>query len=249
MGEEDAQNNRPNQDSDDETEPSEAGDDIGLNIDWKNFKDRGNKEVLGSIIRRFADTDKQKPKESKTKEKVITKSISFDEKLAQLVPEFDSLPPETQRGCSLDMHRTKKSLPFVQLAAICPSMSDGMGGSFCDALSAAICESRDGTHTIGRSRGGIPRRRFGFRKMSDPGGVDYFFWHRQDSNSTEKDQEGIKEVKADHEIAEGFEDKKEDGQHGFRARTQAIRLRDGERRRRLTEPSLYIQDFTGTDHL
>ena len=40
---------------------------------------------------------------------------------------------------------------------------------------------------------------------------------------------------------ETFEDKKEEGQLGFRSRTKAIRLPTGERHRRRTEPALFTQ--------
>ena len=49
---------------------------------------------------------------------------------------------------------------------------------------------------------------------------------------------------------EVFEDDHKAAQSQFRARTRAFRLRDGERRnRRLTEPLLYKQDYSRSDHM
>lgn len=224
-----------------ETEPSETGNDSGLIFDWK---ERETKELVGSIIRRV-DMNQQKPvKESRNKDKTIAKSISLDEKLAEIVPEFESLPLETQQGCSLDRNRMKQSLPFELLATMCPPMRS-VCSSFPDDLTAAIGRSLESSPAI---------RLRGHRKMSAPALADFYALHKKDSNITGEDREG----REDGEVKDGLgvnelelpEDKQHDAQREFRGRTQAIRLRDGERRhRRLTEPVLFKQNYLETDHL
>lgn len=217
-----------------EHEPSGTGDNEVFTIDWK-FKERAAKELVGSIQRRFQHENKA----PRAKNKVIRKSNSFDEKLAKLVPEFESLPLKTRQDCSLDRYRMKQCLPFEQLAAMCPPMTS-VGDKFPDALSAAISRSCDG-------------RKIGYRKMSAPVvSTDLFSFRRPDSNSAEKDRDEVEDEEVNTTLGtvgdDGmnvFDDNQEGAQNQFRARSRAIRLRDGERRnRRLTEPILYSQSRT-----
>lgn len=191
---------------------------------------------------------------SRAKNEVIRKSNSFDDKLAKLVPEFDSLPLKTREACSLDRPGMKHNLlAHKQLAAMCPPMR-GVSDAFPDELRAAISGLSDGP------RAAAIRRR-GYRKMSAPVvSAEFFSFHRQDSSSAGKDRdegedEGVNSslgaVAGDGmEVFEGDDDQQFDLQNQFRARSRAIRLRDGERRnRRLTEPILFTQDYSRTDHL
>ena len=226
-------------------EPSGAGDDNGLIIDWR--KERAAKELVGSIQRRVMRTDHEEMKVTRAKNKVIRKSRSFDDRLAKLVPEVERLPVEDLKAWSLDRHRMKQSLPFELLATMCPPMGS-VGDAFPAALGAAIFQSSDGRKTASRQRG--------FRKMSTPEASEFLPFHRLDSNSARKEQEGMEDGakasrgKAAADGKEVFEDDHKAAQSQFRARTRAFRLRDGERRnRRLTEPLLYKQDYSRSDHM
>ena len=226
-------------------EPSGDGDDDGLIFDWT--KQRAAKELVGSIQRRVMRTDHQEIKVSRAKNKGLRKSRSFDERLAKLVPEVESLPVEHLKAWSLDRHRMKQSLPFELLATMCPPMGS-VGDEFPAALSAAILQSSDDPKAASRQRG--------CRKMSAPVVSEFLPFHRQDSNSARKEQEGMEEGakaslgKAAGDGMEVFEDDHKAAQSQFRARTRAFRLRDGERRnRRLTEPLLYKQDYSRSDHM
>lgn len=206
-----------------EHEPSGTGDDdeVFSVTAWK-FKERAAKELVGSIQRRF-QPEKKVPR---AKNKVIRKSNSFDEKLAKLVPEFESLPLKTREDCSLDRYRMKRCLPFAQLATMCPPMT-GIGDAFPDALNAAISLSTD-------------NRKHGYRKMSAPVvGADLLSFHLQDSNPEEKDRDERDDEKANTSMDK--ESKNSSLGPNFRARSRAIRLREGERERnrRLTEPIMY----------
>lgn len=228
-------------------EPSGTGDNDGLSIDWRTFKERAPKELVGSIMRRVTRTDQEETKVSRAKNKAIRKSRSFDEKLAKLVPEVESLPLESLKAWSLDRHRMKHSLPFELLATMCPPMGS-VGDAFPAALSAAISRSSDGPQAAIRQRG--------CRKMSVPVVSEFLPFHRQDSNSARKDRDEMEDgVNASPGTVAGdgmevFEDDRKAAQNQFRARTRAIRLRDGEQRnRRLTEPLLYTQDYSRSDHM
>lgn len=200
-----------------EHEPSGNGDDEVFT--WR--KTRAPKELVGSIQRRFQH-DNRAPRPTN---KAIRKSNSFDEKLAKLVPEFESLPLKTREDCSLDRYRMKQILPFAQIATMCPPMTS-VGDKFPDALNAAITCSTD-------------VRKLGYRKMSAPVvGTDLFSLHLQDSNLAEEDRnEGDDEQS---NTFPGEESKNGSPSKQFRSRTGAIRLTEGERRnRRLTEPIMY----------
>ncbi|KAL9956263.1 hypothetical protein ACROYT_G037718 [Oculina patagonica] len=225
-----------------EPEPSGPGNNNGVSIDWK-FKEREAKELVGSILRRFTRTDQQPTAEPRAKNKAIRKSKSFDEKLVKLVPEFESLPLKTRQDCSLDRHRMKQSLPYQTLAAMCPTMTS-VGDAFPDALSAAISVSSDGLHAANRR---------GARKMSAPVVSELLSFHRQDSNLAGKDRDEIEDGGVNASLGsvagegmEVFEDDHVAAENQFRARSRAIRLKDGERRinRRLTEPSIQYQDYS-----
>ena len=200
-----------------EHEPSGNGDDEVFT--WS--KARAPRELVGSIQRRFQH-DNRAPRPTN---KAIRKSNSFDEKLAKLVPEFESLPLKTREDCSLDRYRMKQILPFAQIATMCPPMTS-VGDKFPDELNAAITCS---THV----------RKLGYRKMSAPViGTDLFSLHLQDSNLAEEDRnEGDDEQS---NTFPGEESKNGSPSKQFRSRTRAIRLTEGERRnRRLTEPIMY----------
>lgn len=224
-----------------EPEPSGTGNNNGLSIDWK-FKEREAKELVGSILRRFTSTDQKQTEQPRAKIKAIRKSNSFDEKLVKLLPELESLPLKTRQDCSLDRHRMKQSLPYETLAAMFPTMTS-VGDAFPDALSAAISLPSDGPHAAKR-RGG--------RKMSAPVVSELLSFHRQDSNLAGKDRDEMEDGGVNASLGsvagegmEVFEGDHEAAQNQFRARSRAIRLKDGERRinRRLTEPSIY-QDYS-----
>ena len=222
-------------------EPSGTGDDDGLIIDWSN-RERPSKDLVKSIQRRFVRTDEEEIKVSRARNKVIRKSRSFDERLAKLIPEVESLPRENLDGWSLDRHRMKQNLPFRILATMCPPM-DSVDDAFPAALSAAVLRSSDS-----------PKR--GGRKMSAPAVSEFLPFHRQDSNSARKEQERMEDgVKASlgTVASDGMdvsEDDRKTAQNQFRARTRAFRLRDGERRnRRLTEPIMYTQDYSRSGHM
>lgn len=92
--------------------------------------------------------------------------------------------------------------------------------------------------------------------MSVPVVSEFLPFHRQDSNSARKDRDEMEDgVNASPGTVAGdgmevFEDDRKAAQNQFRARTRAIRLRDGEQRnRRLTEPLLYTQDYSRSDHM
>ena len=235
------------QDSHD-SEPSGAGDDDALIIDWKKHgKERAAKELVGSIQRRVMRTDHEEIKVSRAKDKAIRKSKSFDERLAKLVPEVESLPLENLKAWSLDRHRMKQSLSFELLATMYPTKGS-VGDAFPAALSAAIFQSSDGPKAASRQ--------CGLRKMSAPVVSEFLQFHSPDSNSARKEQEGMEDgAKASLGTVAGdgmevFEDDRKAAQSQFRARTRAFRLRDGERRnRRLTEPILYTQDYSRSDHM
>ena len=225
----------------DEPETSETGDEIGMNF----WKEREPKEVVGSIIRRL-ETDQQKTKGETAKKKVLPKSKSYDEQLVKLVPEFESLPLETQKGCSLDKNIMKQSLPFGLLAAMYQPTRTA-SSSFPNALNAAMGLSRDSSAAI---------RRRGDRKMSAPVVADYFSLRQQDSDAAEYagDERGQGEGEAD--LAgiemEVFGDKQQNVPGEFRSRASAIDIRHvgGEgRHRRLTEPAIPTQDYSGMEHL
>lgn len=203
-----------------EHEPSGNGDDeVFTGIDWR--KAVSPRELVGSIQRRFQH-DNRAPRPAN---KAIRKSNSFDEKLAKLVPEFESLPLKTREDCSLDRYRMKQILPFAQIATMCPPMTS-VGDKFPDALNAAITCSTD-------------VRKLGYRKMSAPVvGTDLFSLHLQDSNLAEEDRnEGDDEQS---NTFPGEESKNGSPSKQFRSRTRAIRLTEGQRRnRRLTEPIMY----------
>ena len=220
-------------------EPSGTGDDDGLIIDWR--KERAAKELVGSIQRRVMRTDHEEIKVSRARNKVIRKSRSFDERLAKLVPEVESLPLENLNAWSLDRHRMKQSLPFELLATMCPPMGS-VGDAFPAALSDAIFRSSDGLKVASRSRG--------CRKS------ECLPFHRQDSNSARKEQDEMEDGanaslgKVAGDGMKDFEDDCKAAQSQFRSRTRAFRVRDGERRnRRLTEPILYTQDYSRSDHM
>ena len=226
-------------------EPCGTGDDDGLIIDWG--KDRGAKELVGSIVRRVRRTDHGEIKVSRARNKVIRKSRSFDERLAKLVPEVESLPLENLKAWSLDRHRMKQSLPFELLATMCPPMGS-VDDAFPAALSAAISQSSDGPKAASRQRG--------CRKMSAPSLSEFLPFHRQDSNSSRKEQDGMEDgAKASLGTVAGdgievFKDDRKASQSQFRARTRAFRLKEGERRnRRLTEPIFFTQDYSRSDHM
>lgn len=140
---------------------------------------------MGSIIRRIEEPYQQT---KVTQEKAVSKSISLDERLASILPEFDSLPPDTKKGVSIDRNRMKQSLSYELLATMVPRVT-AVGASFPEALSAAISRSHDSYHERGQSRNHFPGRRIGFRKMSDPVGVEYFSLQLQNPNVPERDQE------------------------------------------------------------
>jgi len=227
-------------------EPSGTGDDNGLIIDsWR--KERKAKELVGSIQRRVMRTDREEIKVSRARNKVIRKSKSFDERLAKLIPEVESLPLENLESWSLDRHRMKQSLPFELLATMCPPM-ESVGDAFPAALSAAIFRSSDDPKAEIRQRGA--------RKMSAPVVSEFLPFHRQDSNSARKEQDRMEDsVKTSlgTVASDGMdvsEDDRKTAQSQFRARTRAFRLRDGERRnRRLTEPIMYTQNYSRSDHM
>lgn len=226
--------------SENETQPSqenkssETGNEFPLNF----LKEREPKEVVGSIIRRL-DTGQQKPKEKRAKNNVIRKSKSFDEKLAQIIPEFESLPVEIQKECSLDRRLNqntmpKQNLPYTLLAAMYQPMRS-LSTSFPDVLSAAMGRSHDSS---------AAKRRLADRKMSAPVVGDFEFL----SYCNEREDGDGEGSLSGNEQAD-FEEQDE-AQHEFRARAQAIPRRNGERRhRRLTEPALFTQDFSEMEHL
>ena len=141
---------------------------------------------MGSIIRRIEEPYQQT---KVTQEKAISKSISLDERLASILPEFDSLPPDTKKGLSIDRNRMKQSLSYELLATMVPRVTAVGASSFPEALSAAISRSHDSNYEIGQSRNHFPGRRIGYRKMSDPVGVEYFSLQLQNPNVPERDQE------------------------------------------------------------
>jgi len=244
LEEDDHQDVSQMQDSHD-PEPSGTGDDDGLIIDWR--KERAAKELVGSIQRRVMRTDHEEIKVSRARNKVIRKSRSFDDKLAKLVPEVESLPRESLNAWSLDRNRMKQSLPFELLANMCPPMGS-VGDAFPAALSAAILRSSDGPKAACSP--------LGYRKMSAPVGSEFLPFHRQDSNSAREEQDELEDgAKGSLDTVAGddmetFKDECKAAQSQFRARSRAFRLRDGERRhRRLTEPILYTQDYSRSDHM
>ena len=216
-----------------ENESSETGNEFPLNF----WKEREPKEVVGSIIRRL-DTDQQKPKEKRAKDNAMTKSKSFDEKLAKIIPEFESLPVEIQNGCSLDRRvnqnmMPKQNLPYTLLAAMYQPMRR-VSTSFPDVLSAAMGRSHDSSAV---------KRRLGDRKMSAPVMGDFLSYCNERG-----DGDGEGSLSGNERAV--FEDEQDEAPHEFRARAQAIPRRNGERRnRRLTEPALFTQDFSGMEHL
>lgn len=185
MEDKDAEDECPTQDFCDESGKGETDTDALSCIDWKNIKERQNKDIVGSIIRRIEEPYQQT---KVTQEKAISTSISFDERLASILPEFDSLPPETRKGVSIDRNRMKQSLSYELLATMVPQMP-AVEASFPEALSAAISRSHDSKHVIGQSRNCFPGRRIGFRKMSDLVGAEYFSLQLQNPNVPERDQE------------------------------------------------------------
>ena len=238
---EDPQSVSETQDSD-EPETNETENEIGCNF----WKDRKPEEVVGSIIRRL-ETDQQKTKGKTTRNNVLPKSKSYDEQLVKLMPEFESLPLETQKGCSLDKNIMKQSLPFGLLATMYqPTKS--VSSSFPIALNAAMGLSRDSSAAI---------RRRGDRKMSAPVVADYFSLRRQDSDAPTNAREEREEGEGQPADLAGikmevFGDNEQNVQDEFRSRASAIdiRHREGERRhRRLTEPAILSQDFSGMEHL
>ena len=102
---------------------------------------------MGSIIRRIEEPYQQT---KVTQEKAVSKSISLDERLASILPEFDSLPPDTKKGVSIDRNRMKQSLSYELLATMVPRVT-AVGASFPEALSAAISRSHDSYHERGQS--------------------------------------------------------------------------------------------------
>ena len=228
-----------------DSESSGTGDDDGLIIDWR--KERAAKELVGSIQRRVMRTDHEEIKVSRARNKVIRKSRSFDERLAKLVPEVESLPLENLNAWSLDRHRMKQSLPFELLATMCPPMGS-VGDAFPAALSDAIFRSSDGPKVASRPRG--------CRQMSTPVVNEFLPFHRQDPNSARKEQDEMEDggkASLGTVAGDGMEDFEDDckaAQSQFRARSRAFRIRAGERRnRRLTEPILYTQDYSRSDHM
>ena len=232
---EDPQSVSETQDSD-EPETNETEKEIGYN-----WKERKPEEVVGSIIRRL-ETDQQKTKGKKNRNNVLPKSKSYDEQLVKLVPEFENLPLETQKGCSLDRHVMKQSLPFGLLATMYqPTKS--IGSSFPIVLNAAMGLSRDSSAAI---------KRRGDRKMSAPVVADYFSLCRQASDTAATAREEREEGEGQPADLEVFVEKEQNVQDEFRERASAIDIRHregGRRRRRLTEPAILSQDFSGMEHL
>lgn len=204
-------------------------------------RDRKPKEVVGSIIRRFKDsTDQQKTIDKKARGDMFPKSKSM-EMLAQIMPEFETLPLETQKGCSLDKKVMKQNLPYELLSAMFQPMRSATS-SFPNTLSDALGQSRVNSIAI---------RQVGIRKMSAPVVTDLLSL-QQDPNTAAnlQDDEGNGANDGNFPDNDVFNFQgKQDTQQNFRARSQQLLRRNGERRqRRQTEPNLFTSDLAGMEH-
>ena len=204
-------------------------------------KDREPKEVVGSIIRRFKGKDQQQnTKEKRVEDNKFLKSKSM-EKLTQIIPEFNDLPLETQKGCSLDCRTMKQSLPYKLLYTIFQSTT-GLTSSMTDAATAQSCETSDVIRQLGR------------RSMSFPDVTDLLSFQRQDPDTANnlQDDEGDDGARGKFplENTSNFQEDQLDPEQTIRGRTQLLLRRNCEKRqRRQTEPALFTPDFTRMEHL
>ncbi|XP_068717836.1 golgin subfamily A member 6-like protein 26 [Montipora capricornis] len=217
----------------DETELRDYEGELGMTFQ----RDRKPKEVVGSIIRRFKDsTDQQKTIDKQARGNMFSKSKSM-EMLAQIIPEFETLPLETQKGCSLDKKVMKQNLPYELLSAMFPPSP-----SFPNDLSDALGQSRVNSIAI---------RQLGIRKMSAPVVTDLLSLQQDpDTAANLQDDEGNGANDGNFPDNDVFHFQgKQDTQQNFRARSQQLLRRNGERRqRRKTEPTLFTSDFAGMEH-
>ena len=204
----------------------EVADGTENNNSFTDWKERTTKELVCSIQRRFAGTRQQKNKQKREKVQAIRKSRSFDQQLAKLIPEFEDLPSDLQKSCSLDQHRMKQILPFEALATLCPQA----GASLHEIL--GVVTSSQGEFSSGA-------KRWSQRKMSAPT-LDYFPCHRQEQVEGETDEDSDDDKVYDKETAQNLKMTQEPGARKFRPRTGAVVRK---RNRCLTEPSLFSQNL------
>ena len=130
----------PNQDTEDGTQEapvSSPRDSTANGVETYNWKQRKTKDVICSLKKRIqpgCNTTNYRAHsslESDCSSLSYERETSLDEKLAAIIPQFDSLSPEAKQSLSLQRDLpVKMLLPFDTIATMCPSLTLGSTSAY-----------------------------------------------------------------------------------------------------------------------
>ena len=126
----------PNQDTEDGTKGTCVPPSRSSSIKVYNWKERRTRDVIDSLKKRIqpgsnATLKSQSSTVSNCSSLTFERETSLDEKLAAIMPQFDSLSPEAKKSLSLQRDLPVKILlPFDTIATMCPSLTLGSTSAY-----------------------------------------------------------------------------------------------------------------------